>query len=144
MGLIDIYDYKATRNRVYEVIRNYKILKLKLENRTPYFTNDMKLAFVDVSGVADPTADFADWAIETRDKYEVQIARIFKAFNKLYDDDRRIIRSLLLDTQRAKTSREVMHELGYSRDVFMNAKKEAIIRFGIALNVEVKTKLGVM
>lgn len=138
MELIEIYDYKATRDKVYEIVKNYKILKLKLENRTPYFTKEIKLVFVDSVGVPDPTADFGEWELETRDKYEIEIARIFKAFNKLFDDDRRIIRCLLLDTQRAKTSDAVMYELGYSRDSFITAKKEAIIRFGIALNVEVE------
>jgi len=141
LGLEGMYDYKATRDKVYEIVKSYKILKLKLENRTPGFTNDIKLVFVDYKGVSDPTADFGDWEIETRDIYEAEVVKLFKAFNKLYDDDRRIIKCLLLDTGRQKTSDEVMYELGYSRDSFLVAKKEAIIRFGIALNVEVKKKV---
>ena len=143
MGLIEIYDYKKTRDKVYEIVKNYKILKLKLDNKTPGFTNELKLVFVDSNGVFDPTADFGDWEIETRDIYETEIARIFKAFNKLYEDDRKIIKCLLLDTGRTKTSDEVMYELGYSRDPFLTAKKEAIIRFGIALSVEVEKEIKV-
>ena len=138
-----MYDYKATRDKVYEIVRSYKILKLKLESRTPFFTNDIKLVFVDYYKVSDPTATFGDWEMETRDKYEAEIAKIFKAFNKLYEDDRKIIRTLLLDSGRTKTSDEAMYELGYSRDSFLTAKKEAIIRFGIALNVEVEKGLAV-
>ena len=139
-----MYDYKATRDNVYEIVRGYKILKLKLDTRTPGFTNDMKLVFVDYKKVSDPTANFGDWEIESLDMYETEVAKIFKAFNKLYDNDRRIIKSLLLDTGQIKTTYEVMSELGYSRDSFLVAKKEAIIRFGIALNVEVKKEISVV
>lgn len=143
MGLFEMYDYKKTRDKVYETVKSYRILKLKLESRTPSFTNDIKLVFVESSGVSNPTADFADWEIETRNIYELEIARIIKAFNKLYEDDRKLIKCLLLDAGRTKTSDEVMYELGYSRDSFLIAKKEAIIKFGIALNVEVEKGIKV-
>ena len=103
----------------------------------------MKLVFVDYNKVSDPTADFSDWKMETRDKYEEEIARILKAFNKLYEDERKIIKTILLDTGRTKTSDEAMYELGYSRNSFLAAKKEAIIKFGIALDVEVKKGIAV-
>jgi len=44
----------------------------------------------------------------------------------------------LLDTLRPKTDSEAMIENGYGRDTYQIAKKEAIIRFGIALHVEVE------
>ena len=138
MKLLDMYDYKATRDKVYEVVDDYKILKLRLESRTPCFTNDLKLAFVDISGISDPTASYGDWELEMKDRCEAAVARIMRAFNKLYDEDRQLIRRLLLDTQRTKANEQIMYEFGYGRDVFFIAKKEAIVRFGIALNVAVE------
>ena len=138
MRLLDIYDYPSTRDKVYEIVREYKILKLKLENIKPCFTKELKLVFTPVLGISDPTGDYSVWEIETKDDYEEKAVKIFRAFNKLDEEDRKIIKCLLLDNHCVKTSDEVMHELGYSKHIFKFIKKEAIIRFAIALNVEIE------
>lgn len=138
MGIYDMYDYKATRDNVFDTIETYKVLRLSLENSTPYFTKELMLAYTNCSGVSDPTASYGDWVIETKEKFIEQVAKVMVAFNKLYDEDRRLIKALLLDDQRLKTNDSIMYELGYSRDPYLAAKKGAIIRFGVALGVEVE------
>ena len=138
MGLHDMYDYRATRDQVYEVVNSFKILRLKLKYCTPYFTNEMKLAFSPTTVCSDPTGKYGEWQAGIHDEYDTKLDKIMQAFNKLYDDDRKLIRSLLFEQARFKTSDEVMYEFGYSRDCFLVAKKEAIIRFGIALGIEVE------
>ena len=140
MKLIEVYDYKATKKEIKKKVNEYKFLKLKINSLSVLHSQDYKIDLVMSSKKNNPTEEYVSFLEDKKSELEIKFNEIVCAYNRLYEEDRKIIWCLLLETERIRTDNEVMMILEYSKDTFFVAKKDAIIRFAIALNIEVLNK----
>jgi len=136
-NLSNKYDYKKTKIAVEKILLNYKELKLKLDNVPYYSSSQLKFTHVSMNN-NDNVGNIGDYEIKKREQERKEYFRIVTAYERLFKEDQVIIGSLYLKTRKGCTNDELMYELGLSRTSFYDAKKEAIVNFGIALGVAVK------
>lgn len=142
-SLLNKYDYKETKLKVEDVLMDYKELKLKLDNIPYYSASQLKFVYVN-SGINtnDVVSNVGEYEIRKQDEERREYLRIVNAYEKLFEEDQIIIGNLYFKTRRGCTNDELMYELDMGRDSFYNAKKEAIVNFGVALGVAVSKQMA--
>lgn len=141
--MTDIFEsvnYVETKNSVKNMMNLYKLLLLRLEeNQLPRMTAKYGLSFGGKTSVKNTRSSVESYVIKKiilEGKIEEYITKIITAFNRLDEDERKYLYLKYL-TDMTLSDEQIMPQCHMCLRNFRELKKNAYIKFAMALGVEV-------
>lgn len=141
--MTDIFEsvnYVETKNSVKNMMNLYKLLLLRLEeNQLPRMTAKYGLPFGGSSSVRNTKSKVEDYVIKKiilEGQIEEYVTKIITAFNRLDEDERKYLYLKYL-TDMTLSDEQIMPQCHMYLRNFRELKKQAYIKFAMALGVEV-------
>ncbi|MEJ6349048.1 ArpU family phage packaging/lysis transcriptional regulator [Holzapfeliella sp. He02] len=122
-------DYKSTKTKAKNVLKSVSNLVLILSSS--YESKVTQTFSLELKTFGNSNFNALDEHLARQDEAEEELSTIYKAFNALSVNDRKILYLKYLD-QHKKPDFMIMTELGYSESQFYNLLDLAIIKFAHA------------